>query len=136
MDTTFEDWLRQLAAAGKGPAPIDDMVRGKPWQAGINLPGDWTGATLTGQIRVSPDASGAVLASFTVGALTYDPTGGTSGIGETRWSISLTGTQTAALPTDTDGNGVETFAYMMFLTPSGGTQELLWGGAVNLMGLV
>jgi hypothetical protein len=127
--TQWTDWLGQLAAAGKGPVPISDVVRGRDWLWGVNLDADFTGASLAGDVRAAPDASGDPLATFTVsGPVVTD--------GVSRFTISLDAAATAALPADGDGNGVEAWPYMLFLTPAGGAAELLIGGALTLMGNV
>lgn len=127
--TQWSDWLGQLAAAGKGPVPISDVVRGRAWQWGVNLDADFTGASLAGDVRAAPDATGDPLATFTV-------TGPVVEGGVTRFTVSLNAGATAALPADGDGNGVEAWPYMLFLTPSGGTEELLIGGLLTMMGNV
>lgn len=139
MKTTFDDWLQQLAAAGKGGAllsPIDlpPATRGLAWSLPIALAGDWSTAALAGAIRSAPDAVTA-LATLTIAGGTFD-----IGSGYTTWTASLTsGTganSTGALPADTDGNGVETFPISFLITPSGGSQSLLFGGAFSLVGKV
>lgn len=127
--TQWMDWLRQLATAGKGPVPISDVVRGQAWQWGVNLDADFTGASLAGYVRAAPDASGDPLATFTV-------SGPVVANGMTRFTVSLSAAATAALPADGDGDGVEAWPYMLFLTPSGGTAELLIGGLMTLIGRI
>ncbi|MCW1985327.1 UNVERIFIED_ORG: hypothetical protein M2348_001059 [Sphingomonas sp. R1F5B] len=127
--TQWTDWLGQLAAAGKGPVPITDVVRGKAWSWGINLDADFSGATMAGEVRAAPDAAGSPLATFTVSSPVVAD-------GMTRFTVSLDASATGGLPADADGNGVEAWPYMLFLMPSGGTQELLVGGLLTAIGSV
>lgn len=139
MATAFDDWLRQLAAAGKGGSAlsltdIPPATRGNAWSMPVRFAGDWSSAAITGTIRAAPDASSALATlSFTSG--TFD-----SGTGYTTWTASLaSGTganSTGILPADTDGDGVEVFPMAVYLTPSGGTAELLWAGLFTLLGKV
>ena len=139
MSTTFDTWLQQLAAAGKGGSALSAVdippaTRGVAWSLPIALQGDWTGATIAASIRATPDA-GSALATLTIGSASYD-----AGSGFTNWTASLaSGTganSTGVLPADTDGDGVETFPISFFITPSGGTQSLLFGGTFTLLGKV
>lgn len=128
METTFDEWLRQLGTAGKGPVTLPAAVRGEPWSRPIELEGDWTGSALAGSIRVAPD-SATVLASFTV-------TGPVVAAGFTTFTLSLSGAQTGGLPDDSDGDGVEPFPFMLRFTPSGEPEELLFGGILPVLGAV
>lgn len=139
MKTDFDEWLAVLAAGNKGgpdisPGIIPAAVRGNAWVCPIELPGDWSGVTIAGAIRVAPDA-GAVLATFTVTSGTYS-----SGAQTTTFTASLasgTGTNsTGALPADTDGNGLAVFPAAFTITPSGGVAELLLGFAFIVQGKV
>jgi len=139
MKTSFDDWLQQLAAAGKGGAAlagdeIPTATRGEAFSYPIVMTGDWSGATIESAIRAAPDSASA-LVTLTVSGATYD-----SGTGKTSWTASLaSGTganSTGALPTDTDGNGVEAFPISFFITPSGGDKTLLFGGPFVLLGKV
>lgn len=126
--TTFDEWLRGLGAAQKGPVTLPAASRGRVWNTSIALPGDWTGATLRGEIRLDPDASPALVA-FTV-------SGPSVGGGESLFSLSLTDAQTSSLPSDSDGDGIEYFPFDLLLTPSGGDEELLFGGTFTLLGRI
>ena len=139
METVFDNWLRQLAAAGKGGADlsltdIPPATRGNAWSMTVRFAGDWTTAAIAGTIRAEPDAASALATlSFTGGS--YD-----GGTGYTTWTASLaagTGSNsTGILPADTDGDGVEVFPMAVYLTPSGGTAQLLWAGLFTLLGKV
>jgi hypothetical protein len=94
----------------------------------LAYPGDVTTATLAGSVKSSPDAT-AELAVFTIGSPVFAN-------GVTTWSISLSGSQTAALPADVDGNGVESFVYDLLLTLPGGTAQRIAGGLFLVSGFV
>lgn len=134
MKTDFDDWLALLAAHGKGGSavPVSDIplaVRGAAWAMPLVLAGNWSSATLTGAIRIAPDAA-AVLASFTISGGTYD-----SGTGKTTWTASLaSGTganSTGVLPADGDGDGAVYLPAAFTLN-----SELLMGFAFALAGKV
>ncbi len=132
MAGEFDSWLRALSAAGKGPAPLA-ATRGRRFSDDIWLPGDWTGATVAGQVRAAPDASGSPLVTFTCPAPVVAD-------GWSKFTLSLaSGTganSTGALPADGDGSGLASFPYDLTITPSGGVPELLLGGPFNLIGRI
>lgn len=136
MSTTFDTWLQTLAAGGKGGSAISLKLatRGLAWEDIIELSGDWSDATLEGSISAAPDAASA-LATVTIGSPSYD-----SEAEVTVWDVSLasgTGSNsTGVLPSDTDGDGVEYLPIAFYLTPSGGSKELLFGAAFPLTGKV
>lgn len=139
MATEFDDWLRALAATGKGGASlsladIPAATRGEYWQLLIVLPGDFSAAAIDGAIRATPDAA-TTLATLAFGSLTYD-----GGAGETTVTGSLaagTGANsTGSLPADVDGDGIVELPLSIYLTPSGGTRELLFGAKFTLLGKV
>jgi len=136
--TTFDPWLDELRAKQKFVS-IDEVplaVRGEAWNWNLQLEGDWSGATLEATVRSAPD-SASVLATVTVGSETYDavdnltsfPLSLASGSGSSPDSTGL-------LSPDADGDGVEFFPMMLFLTPDGGDRELLFGTAITLAGKV
>ena len=136
MNTSFDTWLQALAAGGKGGAGIKlkTATRGLKWEDDIEIAGNWSTATLEGSISASPDAASA-LATVTIGSPSYD-----SDDDVTVWTVSLaagTGSDsTGILPSDTDGDGVEYLPIAFYLTPSGGSKELLFGAAFPLTGKV
>lgn len=139
MKTQFDEWLAVLAAGSKGgpdlsPGIIPAAVRGDAWKCLLELPGDWSTATIAGAIRSSPDA-GSVLATFTVGNGTYNSLTQT-----TTFTATLAGgsgsNSTGSLPGDSDGNGVAMFPAAFTITPSGGTAELMLGWAFIVQGKV
>ncbi|WP_288413869.1 hypothetical protein [uncultured Novosphingobium sp.] len=133
MQTQFDEWLRQLAAAEKGPVPFKNMTRGRLWRQDIYLPGDWSGATMRAQIRLYPDAPGDPLVTCNV--FGPDLVGDT-----TKFQLQLgagsAGNATGALPADGSGEGVAQFAIDVLLTPAGGVEDLLFGGVVTVLGRV
>lgn len=125
MATQYETWLSTL---GGLRADMPMTVRGLPITHTVTYPGNVTTATLEGAVKASPDAA-AELAVFTVGTPTFAD-------GVTTWAISLTGTQTGALPADADGDGREDFIFDFLLTLSGGTPERIIGGLFPVSGFV
>lgn len=134
MMTTFDTWLAALAAGMKGgnSVSLPLATRGLKWEHDIEIAGNWTGAALEGSVSSAPDAA-SPLATITVGALAYD-----AGDDVTTWTVSLaagTGANsTGVLPTDGDGDGVEYLPCAFYMTPSGGSKELLFGAAFPLTG--
>lgn len=135
MITTFDTWLASLAASNKaasGTLPV--ATRGLKWETDIEYDGSWADATLEGSISASPDAA-SPLVTITVGAAVYD-----AEYDVTTWPVSLaagTGSNsTGILPTDTDGDGVEYLPIAFYITPSGGSKDLLFGAAFALTGKV
>ncbi len=133
MATTFDEWLRQLGLAKKGPVRLPAATRGLAWSEPIRLSGDWTGATMAGAIRAAPDASGSALASFTV-------TGPVVAGGYSTFTLALASgsgaNSTGVLPADDDLDGVVELPFSLLLTPSAGAQGLLCGGVFPLLGKV
>lgn len=136
MTTQFDTWLQTLAAGGKGGSAISLKLatRGLKWEEDIELAGNWSTATLEGSISAAPDAP-SPLATVSVASPVYDATDDV-----TTWVVSLaagTGSNsTGVLPSDTDGDGIEYLPVAFYLTPSGGSKELLFGAAYPLTGKV
>jgi hypothetical protein len=132
MITQFDEWLRQLAAAQKGPVTFPGASRGRKYVTTVSLPGDWTGATMRAQARLRPDAAGDPIATFAV-------TGPVVAAGVSTFTLTLTAGaaagSTGAFPADSDLDGVEQFAVDVLLT-SGGVEELLFGGVLPLLGRI
>jgi hypothetical protein len=139
MKTDFDEWLAILAAGKKGgpdlcPGIIPAAVRGDPWTCPLELPGDFSGATITGAVRSTPDAA-SVLANMTVSSGTYSSAANTTLF--TATLASGTGSNsTGSLPADTDGNGIVALPAAFTITPSGGSAELLMGFAFIVQGKV
>ena len=129
MNTPFDEWLRQLKLGNKGPVRLSLVTRGRKWEQSVSLVGDYTGATMRGEVRVSPDAVGSAEAEFTV-------TGPVVAGGYSTFTLSLSTVETEALPSDGDADGVEFLPYDLLLTPSGGDEELLFGGVLPLIGRI
>lgn len=128
LTSPFYEWEQALADAGKGPASIY-IDRSIPFSAVWSIGANFTGATAKASLRSSPDASGSTLADFTVSSPTV------SG-GVTTFTVSLSASATAALPADTEGDGVVPLVWDFLLTPSGGTQFRLMGGTAYVSGKV
>ena len=133
MKSRWEAWLRELARSGKGGVTLDAASRGRKYVLTINLPGDYTAATLAGRVRSSPDAPGDPLATFAIGTPSL-------AAGVTSFECTLaagTGAgSTGILPADSDADGREEFPVEFELTPSGGDLELLFGAVLPLTGKI
>tara|TARA_B100000678_G_scaffold164721_1_gene137521 strand:- start:1388 stop:1804 length:417 start_codon:yes stop_codon:yes gene_type:complete len=132
MTLPWQAWQDLLRVAKKGPVTLPPAVRGQLYSHIITYPGDVTTATLTGEVRASPDATSA-LVEFTIGTPSYD-----SGTGKTTWTFSLAegsgSGSTGALPADGDADGVQYFPYDFLLALSGGAEERLFGGLLPVSG--
>lgn len=129
MATSFDAWLRQLAAAGKR-APDINIDRGVPFTYTFALVGDWTGAAIESALRAQPDA-GAPVETFTTANGGYD-----ADAGHTLFTLTMPAVDTAALPADQTGEAVAPFAWDVLFTPSGGSEMRLFGGQANVLGEV
>lgn len=122
MKTTFDDWLRQLAATGRAnPARSVTIDRGLPFTWPLALAGDWSSATLASSLRSDPDAGGAPVASLSASAGSYDENAGL-----TTFELSLTAGETNALPADDDGDALVMLALDVLITPAGSAQQRLF----------
>lgn len=135
MASKWNVWLSELSRASKGGVRLVSARRGSAFSQAITLPGDYSAASFRGEVRANPDASGTALAAFTFTTPTYD-----AGTGKTSVSFSLAAgsgaNSTGALPADGDFDGVEEFPFDILVTPSGGTEELLFGGVLPVVGRV
>lgn len=131
----WDDWLRKLSADGKGGLGLTGkpemraIDRGLPYEYTLSIAGDRSADAFEASLRASPDAAGATLADFTVTVGSYS--GGVTPI-----TLSLTAVQTAALTSDSDLDGLEEFVFDILWTPSGGTQQRLMGGVIQISGKV
>lgn len=125
--TAFDDWLGAMRLLATTPTLT--AMRGSAFAELIEIDGDWTGSTLQGAIRLTPDAPDPTLADFVI-------TGPTVTDGVSAWSVSLASATTTALPADSDLDGKAEFPCAFHLTPSGGTNEPLFGGTFLLIGKV
>lgn len=121
-----QEWLRQLAAANKRGVALR-VPRHAPFSQAISLPGDFTGATLIGQVRLYPDAAGAAQVAFTVA-------GPVVASGRSKFTVTLTEAQLEALPAAPVGEAEVTLVYDLLLTPAAGTKELLFGEEFIVIG--
>lgn len=124
MTTQYTAWLQSL---GRRRADMPMAVRKMPVSHTVTYPGDVTAATLAGKIKSAPDSPTA-LAVWTVGTPAFAG-------GVTTWTVSLTGTQTNALPADGDLDGVSYFVYDFILTQSG-NPDRIFGGLFPLSGYI
>src|SRR3546814_15663705 len=90
---------------------------------------DVSADSVEASIRAAPDAAGATLADF-------DVTVGAYADGITTITLELTDTQTAALPSDGDADGLEEMVFDMLWTPSGGAQQRFLAGIIQVSGKV
>lgn len=102
METQHGDWLRQLAADGKGGYPLPSITRGEPYETSFTLPLDVTADTFTAALAIAPDAT--PLAAFTVTVGAFD--------GEyTTIALALPEATVDTLPADADANGLTELVY-------------------------
>ena len=125
--TAFDKWLKTLAASGKG-SPTLYCDRGVPFTKHIALQADYTGATVRGEVRLRPDSPSA-LGTFTVSALSV-----VSGVSS--FSISLSEAVVNELPEDPTGEGLVDLVSDLLITPSGGSEQRLFGGCFTVIGQV
>lgn len=123
--TPYAEWLATLGALR---ADLPPCVRGLPVSHTLTYPDNVTTATLAGSIKAAPDAT-AELAVFTIGTPSF-----ASGV--TTFPLSLSGSQTGALPADVDGDGVTTLVFDLLLTLSGGPPQRIAGGLFPVSGFV
>lgn len=128
MDSQWNDWLRELAAAGQGgksmvPPPI---TRGMAYSWPLSIEADVSADAWAADIRLSPDADATPLATFAVTVGAY------SG-GVTLVTLSLTALQTAFASTpDSDFDGLTEVVFNLFHTPSGGDQYRAAGTTITI----
>lgn len=133
MTTTFDEWLRRLRAARKGPVEFQSASRGRLWKQAIRLPGNWTGATVRAQVRLYPDAPSAPLATCSVTGPFIE---GLTSVFVLQLAAGSGSNSTGAMPVDPDGSGAVDLAIDVLLTPAGGEEDLLFGGTLSVLGRV
>lgn len=123
--TQFSEWLKLASEDGRGGinAQPFSFVRGQSKTIRYNLGahevyGNWTGGAFTADLRASPDASGAALATFTVSVGT--PAGGITPV-----TFALDGSAHGSIPADTDGDGVTEVLMQIDFTPTSGTPQAI-----------
>ena len=133
MNTSFDPWLLALAAGSKGGFVMESASRTRRYVFGINAAADFTGATIRAQVRSAPDAAGSPLATFAV-------TGPVVAAGISTFTLELVAgsgaNSTGILPADSTGDGVIYLPVDVLLTPLGGSEELLFGAALPLLGRI
>lgn len=127
---SFSDWLGWLKSARKGPVTLY-ASRGRDYVGVITLDADYTDSTMRGEVRLLPDAAGAPLEEFAIGApvIGADPV-------TTTFTIALSAGQVDDLPAANAGDGLAEFAFDLLLTPDGGVEELLFGGTLSVGGRI
>lgn len=128
MKTPFEDWLAMLKASEHGPVEWR-ADRGRIFSANIDFPGDLTGATMRGEVRLGPDTPDPPEAEFNISA---PQVGG----GETRFNVALAAADVDALPADEPADGFVTLAYDLLITLDGDIERLLFGGPFFVFGRI
>lgn len=127
METQHGDWLRQLAADGKGGVTLPSITRGEAYETSFTLPIDVSADAFTAALAIAPDV--APLATFTVTVGAWD--------GEyTTVTLALPEATVDTLPVDADANGLTELVFSIQHTPSGGTESRLFAGNVYISGEV
>lgn len=122
-----DEWLAGLSAARKGPVTYY-AHRNADFQSTITLNAEYASSTLRGEVRAYPDAASS-LGSFTASSATVAS-------GTTTFTISIPKATIAAMPAPAPGDGEITFVYDLLLTPSGGTEDVLFAGEFKVLGKV
>lgn len=129
MAGQWDAWLRENARSGKGGIRLDAASRGRVLKIIFNLPGDWTGAALRGEIRIAPDAVGDPIAAFAV-------TGPEIVAGVSTFTCRLEPADFADIPADGDLDGVAEFPVDFLLEPAGGDEETLLAAVLPVTGRI
>lgn len=132
MASQWDNWLRELRAAGKGGQawPKLGIDRGREWTRVLAFEADYSADAFACNLAVAPDGTTLVSPTVVVGAF---------GSGVTPVTISLTAVQTANLaliPADGDVDGVEELCFDLLRTPFGGAQDRLMAGVIPVRGKV
>jgi hypothetical protein len=120
-DFQYQEWLRLLRQARKGPVTLPVCVRGQEYRHTIEIEGDWTTGTLASEIKVAPNAD-TPLATFAIGNVSFDGT-------YTSFECFLSASETLALPALPEG--VDNFLYDFLLNG-----ERLIGGLFPVSGFI
>lgn len=134
--TAFSEWLQLAARDGRGglAAQPPSIVRGYTRAFKLNLSahevyGDWTDGAFVADLRASPDATGAALASFTV-------TVGTPAGGVTPVTFVLAPAAQTGLPIDSDIDGMVETLFQVDYTPTGGVADPIIQSRIFISGAV
>src|SRR5690606_29289646 len=103
--------------------------RGLAYEYTLAIGADLSADAFEASLRASPDAAGATLADFTITVGSYADS-------VTPITLELTEEETAALPIDGNADGLETMVFDILWTPSGGTEQRLMGGIIQVSGKV
>lgn len=131
----FKPWLDELKRSGQGGdfnAILPSIARGVPYAVTVSFSADYSADAFTSSIRLGPDAAGATLADFGIEVGVYDGAAGVTPV-----TLSLTSTQTAALPEDTYEGGVLMAVYDILRDPVGAAAKYrIVGGLAPITGKV
>lgn len=123
--TQFPTWLTLAANDGRGglSSQPSTIVRGSTKSFVYNFAthpdfDDWTDGSFSADLKASPDAAGAALASFSI-------TTGIPASGVTPVAFTLLGEDHDNIPADTDGDGVTEVFMQVNYTPDGGSAEAI-----------
>jgi hypothetical protein len=132
----FPEWLRQLANDGRGGtnAEMPSISRGRAYFATVSLGehptlGDYTSGSFAMVARLSPDAQGDPVATFTC-------TIGTPSGGLTPVVISLPVAAQSDLPAGDPETGLAEILYELTYTLSGVTYPPILGGRMLVAGAI
>lgn len=134
--TQFADWLQLAALDGRGglAAEPPSISRGRTRVFTLNLAEhadytDWTGGAFAANIKASPDAAGAALASFTCVI-------GTPASGVTPVTLTLDEGDQSGLPADSDGDGVTECFLEVTFTPTAGDADTIISTRILVSGVI
>jgi hypothetical protein len=118
MQSQWDDWLRELASAGKGGRALilPPISRGMSYLHIMDFEADVSADAFSADLRLTPDADATLLATFTVTVGAFDGT-------VTPVTFELSAVQVDAITADDDDfNGLTEVIFNLFHTPGGGDQ--------------
>ena len=134
--TQFPEWLNHAASSGRGglSAEPPSIVRGFARSFVLNLNShvdydDWTDGAFTAELRASPDAGGAALATWTI-------TTGMPASGVTPITFTLLSEDQGSLPADGGNEGLTEALMQVTYTPSGGVADPIIQTRIVIAGAV
>lgn len=131
MTPTHQAWLDALKLADRGgiDARLDNIVPGLPWSVTVDFAADYSADAFACALGFEPDNGASETNDVSVAVGAY------SG-GKTVITLSLNSTQTAALATYLNADGVVEMLWDLRRTPSGQGQYMILGGWLRLVGAV
>jgi|GEM_PF-2522318 len=118
--TTFDNWLASLPSGGRLDMPVQSRELGFSFQITYQ-DRDLSGATFAGSIKQNPGLTSAALASFTFSTPTLNS-------GDTTTTATISQAIINALPQPANVGDPIDLAFDIYVTPSGGAKELVFGG--------